>query len=111
MLCFGDEMKKQIRLFMPQVELAGSFEDILGRSDSEITAAERRKRWADWLRLARKDNCGAAKCWTDRSGCEGCKHLRGRWCTLVELPCTVNPYLTFRRGMVGMACQGAGYET
>lgn len=103
-------MKTQTRLLMPQVELTGSFEDILGRCDSEIPVAERRNRWAEWLRLARQTDTGIAKCWSDQSECLGCVHLRGRWCSRMELPCTVNPYLSFRYGMIGMACAGAGKE-
>lgn len=71
---------------------------------------QRRDRWAQWLRLSRQEGRDGARYWADATGCEGCKHLRGRWCSLQGLPCTVNPYLTFKHSMIGMACMGAGFE-
>jgi hypothetical protein len=32
------------------------------------------------------------------------------WCLRAELPCTVNPLLTVKHGMMGMACMGMGYD-
>jgi hypothetical protein len=42
--------------------------------------------------------------------CHGCKHRNGAWCGIRGLPCTVNPILTFRHGLIGMACMGAGRD-
>jgi hypothetical protein len=49
--------------------------------------------------------------WDSCEGCDGCKHLQGTWCDLQGLPCSVNPILIFRYGMIGIACMDAGYET
>lgn len=103
-------MKKQMRFFLPEVTLEISFEDLLGINCREITEKDRRERWAKWLRLARADKQGGAKYWCDKEACFGCKSLRGSWCELQELPCTVNPVLTFKTGMIGMACMGAGRD-
>lgn len=99
---------KQMRLILPDVTLGISFTDLLGINCHEITEDERRKRWGEWLRLAKADGNDMHRYWCDRAECYGCKHLRGSWCDLQELPCTVNPYLTIKHGMIGMACMGAG---
>lgn len=104
-------MSFQLDLFPdPPVTLESKFEEIFHLS---MPPKLRRDRWAQWLRIARsrKYSHDAAEMWTDHEACVGCKHLRGRaWCTLQNLPCTVNPYLSFRTGMIGMACMGGGYE-
>jgi len=92
--------------------LNASFEDILGKKASTFPEGVRRQRWAAWLRAARRDGSKGrklAKAWMSHE-CHGCKHRNGAWCDLQGLPCTVNPVLTFRHGMVGMACMGAGRE-
>jgi hypothetical protein len=92
--------------------LNASFEVILGRNSGMFSEAERRKRWAAWLRAARRDGTegrDVARAWTSHE-CHGCKHRKGAWCDLQGLPCTVNPVLSFRCGMVGMACMGAGRD-
>jgi hypothetical protein len=70
-----------------------------------------RQRWEEWKRIAlaarEKD---LLNIWTDTDACRGCKHLDGDWCIRAELPCTVNPYLTVKHGMMGMACMGMGYD-
>lgn len=100
----------QRRLMLPDVDLQISFVDLFGIDIVEGSEQEKRDRWAQWLKLVRADGCGGGKYWCDKSECIGCKHLRGTWCKQSELPCTVNPYLTFRTGMIGMACMGAGYD-
>jgi len=96
------------------IKLESSFEDILGYAEHAMTVEERRARWARWLRIARKRERSrhAAVLWTSPSeDCRGCRHLRGRaWCRQMELPACVNPVLSFRAGMVGMACMGLGWE-
>lgn len=37
-------------------------------------------------------------------------HRRGGWCVLQGLPCGVNPVLTMRHNIPGMACMGIGRE-
>lgn len=102
--------QEQMRLVLPDVYLDISFTDLLGINCYEITVKERRARWAEWLKLAKIDGKDGHKYWCDKSECFGCKHLRGSWCELQELPCTVNPYLTIKHGMIDMACMGAGRE-
>jgi hypothetical protein len=102
-------MCRQLELFQPPpVRLESSFDEILGRSAKELSEPSRRARWQQWLDLASAE---AVEWWTDSTGCEGCTFLDGNWCKLMGLPCTVNPLLSFRHGMAGMACAGAGYET
>jgi len=67
---------------------------------------ERRKMWTQ----LQKDLPGEADYWQDSLAChEGgiCEYVSGGWCNYMELPCGVNPYLTPRTGMLGMACMGA----
>ncbi|MDF2189308.1 hypothetical protein [Paraflavitalea sp. CAU 1676] len=93
---------KQIRWFQ-----------LFGRDGSEIPVEERRKRWEVWKDLLIKDGEQEGVDWwaKDNLGaCVGCKHKDRDWCTLVGLPCNVNPILTFSHNHVGMACQGAGYN-
>jgi hypothetical protein len=92
--------------------LNAAFEDILGKTSATFPESVRRKRWAAWLRAARRAGSGGremAKLWLAHE-CHGCKHQNGAWCDLQGLPCTVNPVLSFRGGMIGMACMGAGFE-
>lgn len=92
--------------------LNSSFEDILGKKSSVFNEQQRRDRWAAWLRVARRtapDGKETARYWLSHE-CHGCIHRKGGWCDLQGLPCTVNPYLTFKHGMIGMACMGAGRE-
>jgi hypothetical protein len=102
----------QLNLFAAPVSLDDSFETILGCGSVEFDEALRRQRWARWLRLAwnRKRSRDAARYWRDASACIGCRHLRGSWCGLMGLPCTVNPYVSFRAGVIGMACMGTGKD-
>lgn len=70
---------------------------------------EKRRNWATWLRLARAAGASdQAKYWADSHECTGCAHKHGGWCTLQGLPCSVNPVLTPRTNMPGMACMGMG---
>lgn len=96
-----------------KIGLKSTFKQILGENIESFTEEERKKRWQRWIDLALKGGKHeTVEVWTDTSGCEGCKHLNGResWCNLMSLPCTVNPVLSFKHGLVGMACMGAGYE-
>lgn len=79
---------------------------------SAATPSERRARWATWLRAARAAGAGdQAREWADgRECCGDCAHRRGGWCALQGLPCSVNPVLTIRHNMPGMACMGMGRQ-
>jgi len=96
---------------LESVKLESSFEQILGAREIEMEIKTRRRRWAQWLKLARAVDKEVAKWWMDIDGCASCINRRGRaWCDLQALPCTVNPILSFREGMLGMACCGMGYQ-
>ncbi len=86
--------------------LHSSFEQILGRNNQEYTLEERKERWNKVMNLDED----MKEVWSDTETCNSCKHLKDNWCSLVGLPCTVNPTLTFRHGIWGMACQGVGFE-
>jgi hypothetical protein len=88
------------------VTLEISFEALLGKRATDMSETVRQKRWEAWKKLAPE----VAEYWQPE-GCEGCRHLRGDWCSLQELPAAVNPILSYRQGMPGMACMGAGYES
>ena len=67
----------------------------------------RRKMWNELKNAAPE----AASYWEDAEGCSSdnacCSHLSNGWCGFAELPCGVNPYLTPKAGMLGMACMGS----
>jgi hypothetical protein len=98
------------------VTLRSTFEELFGHNSTEKTEEERKANWAEWKRIAiahgDKDQVDG---WSDISGCyhddRKCIHLsHDGWCDLAGLPCTVNPYLSFNYGMVGMACIGCGFD-
>lgn len=68
--------------------------------------------WRNWLSVAKKKDKLLYEVWSDLEGCFECKHLNKKdvWCKLQSIPATINPILTLRLGMVGMACMGAGKE-
>jgi hypothetical protein len=81
-----------------------SFEQILGKNCNDFTPEERKRRWDKVMSLDRR----MKRYWNDNVACNGCIHLEGYWCKLEELPCSVNPILSFRYSMTGLACCGAG---
>lgn len=90
------------------VNLRSEWADLL---PEVATPSTRRGRWAQWLRLARAAGAGnQARDWVTDHECGDCMHRRGGWCQRQGLPCTVNPVLTMRAGMPGMACMGMGRE-
>lgn len=103
--------KKPVKSVWGKVTLGISFEDLLRVKTKRVSENERRKRWAEWLKLTRKEDNNVAKYWTDKQGCIGCTHLHGSWCKKQMLPCTVNPILTTATGVIGMACMGIGKLT
>ena len=86
---------------LPPVTLRISFEDLLGQDCKAMPEATRRERWNAWKAL----DAEAAE-WWEPSECAGCRHLMGDWCDLMGLPASVNPILSFRAGMIGIACMG-----
>ena len=71
----------------------------------KATPAKRRKLWEQ----LRKDFPEEAEYWEDGMECNEdieCQYFKHGWCSLQELPVAVNPYLTPRTGMIGMACMG-----
>lgn len=90
-----------------QVTKEISFIDLFGINEAAMSDEVRRRRWIKWKAMAGPQ---AAQWWTRDNACIGCKHLDGQWCTLQGLPASVNPILSFREGLPGMACMGAGYE-
>jgi phospholipid N-methyltransferase len=93
-------------------ELQLSWSDLFGENPDDFTPAERRKRWDDWKRKAIEagDN-DVVEYWSNKEACTGCRHLEpDGWCSSFGLPCTVNPILTIKEGIIGMACMGTGRE-
>lgn len=92
----------------PGITLTSGWGELL---PPDTSGAERRARWAAWLKLARPVIGLAARDWAGRQDrCADCSHSRGGWCISQALPCSFNPYLTPRTGMPGMACMGMGFE-
>lgn len=101
---------------LPAVALNSRWHEILGDKKRSMSDDVRRQRWEKWKSLGRragKRGKEMVKYWSEENvdeTCYGCKHRDGDWCKLQELPCNVNPVLTFNEGIIGMACCGAGYE-
>jgi hypothetical protein len=96
----------------PPVTKGSGWREIFGKNANDYPVAERRRRWAAWLRAARvlREDKPQASLWArGYEVCHGCALRRGGWCTFMGLPCTVNPVLTFRQGDVGMACMGTNF--
>jgi hypothetical protein len=104
---------KRINKTMTEIKYNASFEFILGKKREDYSEEERIKRWNIWKSAAKKSRKNyLLETWLDQSDCEKCVHLDKveAWCKLMGLPCTVNPILSFREGIVGLACMGAGKE-
>jgi hypothetical protein len=98
---------------MGKVKLKSPFKEILGETPEDFTEQQRKERWNTWKELAiKKGDQELVDMWSDISACEDCIYIdkKEAWCNLQQLPCTVNPILSYRMGMVGMACMGAGKE-
>lgn len=93
-----------------EITLKSSWQELLGKDQNEIPESVRKERWQKWLELMAAKDSEYAAMWQNTENCDGCKHLNGSWCDSMGLPCTINPILTLRHGMIGMACCGAGYE-
>lgn len=76
----------------------------------ELFKASPAKRKAMWQQFKNK-HPDMAEWWEDDEACREdvvCENLADGygWCKYMCLPCGVNPYLTPRTGMIGMACMG-----
>lgn len=104
-------MKKNLK----PVELESRFYEILGENATDIPIKERRERWERWKEIAiEKGKQNMVDHWSKdhlgESGCLDCSHRDDDWCKYQELPCSVNPILTFRYGHIGMACYGVCFQ-
>lgn len=91
------------------VKLEDSWVQIFGNNSCDISNSQRRERWEEWKKIALENGANDfVEYWTDSAECEGCVHLDADWCNISQLPCTVNPVLTYRHNMIGMACMGFG---
>jgi len=104
-----EKAREKYPVSIDEICLYSSFEQILGRKGDVYTADERKKRWNRAKSFFDKNTLDY---WTDSSGCHGCVHLNKKeaWCNYQGLPCTINPILSFRYGMIGMACMGVGFQ-
>lgn len=77
-----------------------------------IPVEERRERWEEWKRLAvEHGKSELLDYWGTPDGvCRGCIHLDKDWCVSAQFPVSVNPIITLRHGIKGIACCGMGYK-
>ena len=93
---------------MKQVTLDIRWPELFGEKPSDMDAKPRRERWEEWKQLGLRESPeNVEEGSTPEELCQNCQHRDGDWCTAIALPCTVNPILTFRFGMLGLACGGA----
>lgn len=96
---------------LPAVELTSRWHEILGCRREDMSDKTRRERWETWKKMAINDGGQyIVDYWTDTTSCQNCKHIDKDWCKLMQLPCTVNPILTFGENIIGMACMGGSKE-
>jgi hypothetical protein len=98
---------------MKEVTLKSTWVEILGKKREEMPDETRRARWEEWKKLSinsGKRGVEMANYWAAAEDCIGCIHKDKDWCKSQQLPCNVNPILTFSEGMIGMACMGAGHQ-
>lgn len=95
------------------VTLQIRWHELFGEKQADMPDATRRERWEQWKVICAQQPDGKEfiEHWTGcDEACLGCKHREGDWCGYQQLPCTVNPILTFWYNQKGIACMGAGYE-
>src|SRR5690606_32196480 len=93
-----------------------SFEELFGKDGSIFSEEQRRERWEQWRASSRtKAHKWVIEYWSGNDQCGDCIHCERSngysWCKLQGLPNSVNPYLSFKYGMLGMACMGMGKES
>lgn len=98
---------------MHPITLQSRWPDLLGETKADMPDNIRRYRWEQWKALCAKEPDGKEiiEQWTTAERCAGCIHKDNDWCKLQQLPCTVNPVLTYQYNMKGLACMGIGYES
>jgi hypothetical protein len=103
-----DKHRERYPIPFEEISKYDSFEQVLGKKPEDYTEDERKRRWNKQMSFSKS----VRELWSDTTECNGCIHLdkKGSWCNLQGLPCCVNPILTFRQGMIGMACMGTGKE-
>lgn len=97
---------------MKAVTLNSNWADLFGKNSDELTPEQRKSNWEEWKRLANEaGDSDIVYKWTDcKETCSGCVYQNVDWCNYMGLPCSVNPVLTLKNGMKGMACMGTGYK-
>lgn len=100
------EKKVKVKEY-PTVERGISWIDLLGENQSAMPDKLRRERWEEWKKKAGKN---IADYWVGSSQCNRCVHKDNDWCQSVQLPCAVNPVLTLKNNITGLACMGLGRE-
>ena len=99
------------------IMLETTFEELFADSNESV----RRRNWVTWKRIAKGYGCAEdVDRWEKPEPCESCAHTvedwigaEGAvrdWCSLIGLPCSVNPVLSFRHGIPGLACCGTRLE-
>lgn len=101
---------------MKDVTLEISFEDLFGKNKEDIASCDKKFRWIEWKKIViKKLNKEEAKAvfkfWMPADTCRNCVYREGEWCVVEDLPCSVNPILSFRLGIPGLACRGLGPHT
>ncbi len=93
---------------MSAVSLSISWSDLF----TGYTPEDRKARWEEWKRLciAHDGNTERVDEFQDIEQCDCCEHSSDDWCLYANLPCLVNPILTFQGLGFGMACQGVGFH-
>ncbi len=96
--------------FFEPVTLRISFEDLFGKKASDMPGWMRKKRWQEWKALPGQDE-EVIRGWRPQLLCLECVDFEdGDWCYNHDLPCSVNPILSFSTGMPGFACMGVAFE-
>jgi hypothetical protein len=99
-----EKIRKKYPVTFDELTRYSSFEQILGRHIDDFPSEEKKRRWNKIMSLDNR----MKNLWMDCTGCEGCIYLSEYWCKIQDLPCSVNPVLSFQYGQIGMACCGIG---
>ena len=98
-------------LELSSIGVFSSFDQILGRTQTEYSVLDRKYRWVVWLNLAKESAPDSYSLWNDKDmveeTCLGCIFLnKDNWCDGMGLPALFNPVTQ----SPGMACMGVGYQ-
>ncbi|BAP30113.1 uncharacterized protein CHSO_1076 [Chryseobacterium sp. StRB126] len=111
-----DNHRDKYPIGIDEIRYYSSFEQILGKKESQYSKDDRKLRWNKCIKEFKdNDKADVIEVWTSPGGdgeCVQCIHFNydDGWCVLMGLPSSVNPVLSFKHGMPGMACMGAGRE-